>query len=104
MELKFGSQVFVPASFDYDQEVSMRSKIAISATIVAYVLGATAIATAQTSPPSPAAPNAPAVESGAEAKANAAKMAKTHPGTVNTTTGMSRTTPGARVNHYKPPS
>ena len=82
----------------------MRSKLAVSAIIVAYVLGTTAIATAQTNPPAPAAANAPAVESGAEAKADAAKMAKTKPGTVNTTTGMSRTTPGARVNHYKPPS
>jgi hypothetical protein len=80
-----------------ERAMKMRSKLSIPALVVAATLGAMDIASAQTDTV-----NQPPVESAAAAKAKAAQREKTtlRP---STTTGMSRGTPGARINHYKQP-
>jgi hypothetical protein len=90
-----GTQITIESSHSRiihpEQEISMRSKLAISALVVASMLGATAIASAQTQPAPGASSEGnvgPGATSTTHSKMKSGKM-KTSKAKSGTTTGMS---------------
>jgi hypothetical protein len=100
-EPKSAWQVLTPASFIQSRRILMRSKLAISALVVASLFGATAIASAQTQP-APGASSEGNVGPGAtDTKMKSGKMKsgkmKTSKMKSGTTTGMARSHKGDKA-------
>jgi hypothetical protein len=101
-EHNFTSNVIIFASFDYDQEIYMRSRLALPVLVAAALLGGSAIASAQTERTANAPTEGAATPNAMNSKAMMHHSRHHH--ARYTRARMDKSRPGGRPISRKPPS